>query len=789
LAEAALHRTGVSDRDDYTLAAKLRQPDAFDLDLRDAVDAVTPKVRADLPFRHVDPDIEAPDQPLSAFYELTLGRRTTDENHDELLAALIERTQDVRRISELANDALRNCVSTAQDLDLLAPYDQLDYGLPSVAAHEQNDLHGGVLPLVSLLASLLPSLTAMDRTLAQTMARGWATLPSRVGSRMWLHALADPNLFDINDAVAGVLALPEDDFWAHHRELPVLLTARFADASQVQRQAVLDRIREEGPRQLSNYEIHPNETDWRPPARAHAIWLRLLSLREAGALTPEGESQLQALRDEHPFLGETLEDHDFFSSYMGPIRSIAADSSDLEAAEPGDRLDLAHDMIESREPEGRRGWSAFCQSQPNEAFEALSRVGYRDDDVVLWRDLLNTVWHPLPDTETAKVKRADLLRRLFKFLVGLSTQQATPMLDSLVDAFRAATNLPAPLRATWWDKLWSTAESSVAIEDLESMSGRRFYERVINNPAGKLAEDLLRIADAQNKADRRVSPANWRRLRRIFRSDTAAGHIGRGASMRAMGFLVHLDPKFVERWVVPWLDGDDERAATLRSVFAQWSSPTAQSSRLLKPIILRCAQEAVGTEDNCRPIAAKILLPLVRAGLTSGAEDWGFTEADTRRALATGPDALRTAAAQSLAQWHRAKDIDPADLWRRAVKPMFRAVWPIEKRFKTSDISRHLAAMCFLVGPEFPDAVHTVSPYLTAGGRQGGGFYFLYDSAVPSQFPNETLGLLWLLLRGTADQFTTPEIAKALDAIKIAAPPIETDRRFQWLESKAMRFA
>lgn len=227
---------------------------------------------------------------------------------------------------------------------------------------------------------------------------------------------------------------------------------------------------------------------------------------------------------------------------------------------------------------------------------------------------------------------------------------------------------------------------------------------------------------------------------------------------------------------------------TLRTVFAQWSSPSVQASRLLKPIIFRCAREASGQEDNFRPIAAKILLPLIRQRLTDGAEDWGFSDADTRRALATGPDALRVAAAQTLAQWQRAKDIDVTDLWLKATKPVFQAIWPIEKRFKTPEISRHLAALCTLTGTAFPDAVRVLGPYLTIGERQGGGFYFLWDAPIAGQFPREMLELLWLLLRGCKDRFTTPGIAKALDAIKDAEPALETDRRFQWLETKTTRY-
>jgi len=56
----------------------------------------------------------------------------------------------------------------------------------------------------------------------------------------------------------------------------------------------------------------------------------------------------------------------------------------------------------------------------------------------------------------------------------------------------------------------------------------------------------------------------------------------------------------------------------------------------------------------------------------------------------------------------------------------------------------------------------------------------------PEDFPRDVLNLLWTFLSGSsAESFN---IAEILDRLLQAAPELEVDRRFQWLDRRTLRF-
>lgn len=262
------------------------------------------------------------------------------------------------------------------------------------------------------------------------------------------------------------------------------------------------------------------------------------------------------------------------------------------------------------------------------------------------------------------------------------------------------------------------------------------------------------------------------------------------ASARAVGFLVYIDAPLVERRLRPWLAGQDQRAVALRSVVAQWANLGAAATRVLRAELLQAAQECRVGGVHAQNVAAKIMTPALSQVLRPGGPDWGIAISDVHRALRTGPTALRLAAAQVLAVWQKAGlDLGPAEAWRRGLGPLFKQAWPQERRLKHPGISSHLAAFCAGADDAFPEAFAVVKPYLSVVEDGAADLFFLYNSPLPGRFPKETLDLLWALLRKRVAPYQSPELAKTLDAIKAAEPALEIDRRFQWLETKAMRLA
>lgn len=499
---------------------------------------------------------------------------------------------------------------------------------------------------------------------------------------------------------------------------------------------------------------------------------------------------LNAICARTPYLNRNPEERDLFSIYSSGVYEVTGDPTILLDAEPEDRLQLAHTLSRSKDFDENANWSAYCRADPNGAFHTLIRNGFRYEDVDLWRDLIASLTFPIPTEPKKLSERSDLFKKIFRLLEPIGDDNISPLLNSLVDGLHSRVDIPARLRDRWWDRLWRLAVAADAKGDSEVTDDGRFLDHVVNSPAGKLAEDLLRTIELQRKVKTSVSRTNMSRLRRVIGESSFAGYLARGACARLVGFLIYIDEGFVRKRFLPWIAGEGEQAATLRSVIAEWASLGAAASRLLKFEILKAATECKSTDMAAQNVAAKILMPVLAPLLDGGKTDWGFKASDTRGVLRLCPDAVRNASAQCLAMWQaKGFDLGPTEAWRRGLRPLFEQVWPQERRFKNAQLTTHLARFCANTGDEFPDALRVVKPYLSVIEGKSGNVSFLFNSDLPEKFPDETLELLWCLFRKRTETYSSPELARALDTIRAATPTLETDRRFQWLESKAIRFA
>lgn len=89
-------------------------------------------------------------------------------------------------------------------------------------------------------------------------------------------------------------------------------------------------------------------------------------------------------------------------------------------------------------------------------------------------------------------------------------------------------------------------------------------------------------------------------------------------------------------------------------------------------------------------------------------------------------------------------------------------------------------------GEAFPEALAVIKPYLKPFERKWAHIEFIGTSGVPERFPRESLDLIWALC-GPPSQSVTHSLGSVLDRIAVASPEVSVDRRFQWLEDRALR--
>lgn len=752
----------------------------FDADLRKAIDVLTP-VLVLKPNDDGRYGWEVPDPPKRLF-DLTRPDLTVFDSSglNELVEALTACPETVAML-EIASARLRDTVGLASDsCGIQADRDVSDYDVPSIEPHEQNQHRDGPVFLVSLIARLLSKVDHHDRDAVLRLASAWRALPGRLGLRLWLHALRNPLLFEADTVFEALGALPLEPFWHVRREIALVLRDRAGDASAELMGLIEQRLLTEGETYYSRFKIDQGQPDWREHARDTAVWLRLNMLKSAGRLSDAGAAELQAIVGRRVYLDREVIDQDFFDSYMGPVQSIEGDPQPILDASSEDRLQVAQRVVRNLGIGQPDGWGSYCRVDPRGAYDTVAGAPLDGVNAPLWKDLVSAL--AFMDQEK-RVAHADLVPRVFAALEAADHQFLKSIVGSFSDLFwqTERNKLATPLE--WWSKLFSAAvDSDEGVFD----GGRDAYGDAINSPAGRLTEALLIDIEKARSSGEALEVGLSAALRQATRAAGRQGTLSRAVLIHSAGFVVTIG----EAEVIEHLDGclgaEDAEGIALRAVLVGTTRTSLVTSRSFAKHILR----AVGEPNDRDPafVASKIILPAfsIQRGEHS-AEAWGITQAQCEQALRMGPPKLREGAAKLLAQWIGSFDGRGAAAWRDWFSPLFANIWPRERIFRTDLVSEYLAELVIGTQEAFPEALKQMLPYLLP--MQGhGDALFVSETDIAERFPQDTLRLLWRVF-GPGSSSNAHGVPKILERLVIAHPPIEVDRRLQWLNAHASHYA
>ncbi|WP_435608068.1 SIR2 family protein [Pseudomonas knackmussii] len=757
----------------YDVADRLRGPLVLSADLHIAVELLTPQFklfsRAELatnpPHRIVDL--------VRSVWPLP--------NHgygQDLVNALVE-VQQPGAIMEIATAKLQEVIRLMIDLEAIDDdFDIGDYAVPSVEPHEQNEFHDGPVLLVQLLARLLPELALLDREASRSLAETWRRLPGVLGVRLWMHALRNPDLFTPDEAIARIEALPLQVFWHVRRELALVLRERTVGANQILVTRVEQRILTEAGAYYQRYTIEEGQVDWRSHACDAEVWLRLKMLAAAGRLSEAGAVELAAVERRREYLDREVEERDYFRSWSSGVRTVVGDAQPILEAEANERLAIALEVIQSPDIDTRLGWSVYCRTDPQGAFDTLSQADLDTSNAPLWEDLINSLSFPQGEREAALNQ---LVVSIFETLQPAPERFLALITNSLTNLYRSAPRRTAPEIVAWWPKLFRLA---VAHVDQPLDVNRELFQEAINSPGGRLTEALLSDIDQRRNAGEPMGASLLDTLSRAAAAEGCQGTYARAILVRDAAFVLSIDGQTVADVLDAALTGDAIEAVALRAVLVHWTSLSSIVSSTFSRHILRGVTEFDGHSRNWVLAAAKIIAPalaLVRS--ENNAEAWGITLQESARALRNGPPALRKGAANVLNQWISEFGNNPAEAWRSGVSPLLSNIWPRDRDLCEKELTPHFAELAISSEDAFPEALAQLLPYLK---RMEGHsrLYSISQSAAPTLFPLETLTLLWQLFGPgcTASLYGVPRILERLIASR---PSIELDRRFQWLDQQA----
>ena len=205
------------------------------------------------------------------------------------------------------------------------------------------------------------------------------------------------------------------------------------------------------------------------------MWLRLKMLQDAGNPGPKpARKSFQRSRSGATTCNREVEDRDFFVNIQlrrPPSLKVIPHQS-IEAPEY-DRLRVAEELAQSPDLDLREGWSAFCRSDPQRAFDSLCKGDVTAANAALW----NAFLHGLASgSEGSKEVRDNLSVRAFDQLSSVDAEILRPMLSGLSDLIRFGPRQRLADVDGWLERLWKlVSEQPESILDLSS----DLYDRAI----------------------------------------------------------------------------------------------------------------------------------------------------------------------------------------------------------------------------------------------------------------------------------------------------------------------
>ena len=771
-----------SDAACYEMQRRLASGVVLHSDLQKAVSLLAPRLEIG---RRGDPEVSenGSRQPTSVG-EIVRAQMANSDPHGawELVDALCEMPPRARQILDLATAELKSSLELEAELELIGEEHEVnDFTVPSIEQHAQNEHQESVIFLVRVLAESLNQAKALDRDYTKGVASGWKNLPGRIGLRLCLHAMRDAELFDADEAMSTLLEASDTDFWTIRREIALLLKDRAGTASPTLVSQVEERILQTGDAYYDRYTVEPGEADWHTHARDAAVWLRLNMLQDAGVLSEIGAAELSAITERRDYLNREVEDRDFFEIYSTGGRYIAGDPAPIIEAPEDDRLQVARELAKSPDVDLRGGWSAFCRSHPQGAFDSLCKGDVTAANGALWDDFLHGL---ASGDEASKEIRDDLSVRAFDQLSKVDLEILRPMVSGLSALIRSAPRQRLADLDGWLERLWKIVSKQPGqLLDLSS----DLYGKAINSISGRLTETLLLEMDARRKQDSASSEALRQLVRSIAGHEGPAGQLGRAVLTHNASFLLSVERNCVVDILRPRISASDEEGAALRAVMLSTGSISPDLTQLLGEVVKKGAIESEQSGHVARAIAANVLRPAVADIRGDHSVRWGLTASDVAHVLREAPQEIRRGALEVLAIWLRDDPAGVEEAWCAMIIPFFKKVWPKEHKFRDVSLTPHLIDLAVGSGDQFPTAVEFLQPYLSPYDRGYGSLFSIDKSEVPEKFPRETLNLLWLVC-GPKSRGSFYAISKIIDRLIDVDPDIEIDRRLQWLEQRAERF-
>ncbi len=250
-------------------------------------------------------------------------------------------------------------------------------------------------------------------------------------------------------------------------------------------------------------------------------------------------------------------------------------------------------------------------------------------------------------------------------------------------------------------------DTSVGGENLNL--SRRSYGHAINSPVGNTVQLLLMILNDMKPDKGAGIPDSIRtRLDGLTKSPGEGRDHAVCVIAHDIRWLDHVDPKWVETVVVPWLNLDHELAEPAWNGFLHTTDlPRPGLFAKIKPDFLEVVVHASRWAWEDGPIR-RLQELLVQGCFWHQNEPAYITFDEARAAMQATDDAGRVHCL-----WFLTRIVKEAKAWRKFGKRFLDKAWPRELQYRTEATSNQFATLAVEAGDLFPEVVDAVLPYLS----------------------------------------------------------------------------
>lgn len=633
---------------------------------------------------------------------------------------------------------------------------------PSIAEHPQNGDSHDWTALIDLTRDAWMATAVQSPERATLAAETWWLIPYPVFRRLAFFAASQEKVIPHRLGLHWLLA---DECWwlwsvETEREAMRLMVA-LAPRVDAEAQGDLEQAILKGPpRAMFKDDIAPER--WSEIVDQE-VWLRLAKIAETGVvLSSATKRTLEVLSASNPNWQLETDERDEFPFWMG-----SGDEWRKFVSAPRRRRELIEWLRQQPSPDHWKNddWRQRCRDDfPTTAcaLHALAKEGVWPTD--RWREALQA-W--------AEDK---LQKRSWRYMARVLIDAPDEVLQTLSHG------------VSWWlqaiaktfdgqeARFLAFTERILALDLQDGVDNDEPVMRAINHPVGHVTEALLRWWYRRSPEDGQGLSSELRStFSRLCDIRSAKFRHGRVLMAAHVIALFRVDPDWATQHLLPlfnWQCSEVEARAAWEGFL--WSPRLYRPlMERMKPAFLDTARhyEVLGKRDG--QYASLLTFAALEPGDTFTISEL----ADATRALP--PHGLHDAA-EALVHALEGAGERRADYWTNRVIPYLHDIWPKTRDNVSPSIAESLGRLCVAAQEAFPEALRLLRAWLQPPAHPDYLIHLLHEAGICNQFPGPALDFLSLVI-GDQSQWPPSDLRACLDAVRVAAPSLETDPRFERL--------